>query len=340
MKRKLVLPLVLALAAGAAWLAYDHYLRPAPPDLSRMVLSGHIEATQTDLAFKVPGKVAAIQFQEGDQVEAGQLVALLEDQDLRHDVALSEARLAASQATLAKLLAGNRPQELKSAQAALAQAQADQADKARDLARQESLVGRGAAAQANLDKARLAHTVAVEAAKRAAEQLSLAREGFRREDIDAGRAEERQAQAALDLARTRLGYARLVSPVDGVVLMRDAEPGEVLAVGAPVLTLGDLAGVWLEGYIPETQLALVRLGQKAWVTTDTYPGKPYPARVSYISAKAEFTPKTVETQKERVTLVYRAKVLVENPNQELKPGMPGEAVIPLDAAPASDHGRP
>jgi HlyD family secretion protein len=340
LKRKLLIILLLAGLATAGALAYRQYHVDDSADPSALRLSGHIETTETDLGFKVPGKVGAMYFQEGDQVEPGQLVAELEDQDLRQDVAVAEARQAAARATLDKLLAGSRPQELKDAQAALAQAAADQQDKARDLERQETLTKRAASPQANLDKARLAHTMAREGAQRARERYSLVKEGFRAEDIAAGRADLAQAKAALDLARTRLGYARLAAPVSGVVLVRQAEPGEVLAVGSPVVTLGDLDGVWLEGYIPETQLALVRLGQKAYVTTDSYPGKRYPAKVAYIAAKAEFTPKTVETQKERVTLVYRAKVRAENPDKELKPGMPGEAIIPLEPRKAAAPAQP
>lgn len=340
MKRRLLILVVLAALAGGGWLLYSHFKGSDAQDANLLKLSGHMETTETDMAFKVAGKVAVIHFEEGDQVATGQLVAELEDQDLRQEVDLAEARLAAAQATLSKLLAGNRPQELKDAEAALSQAVADQADKARDLARQEALYKRGAAAQAPLDKARLANTVAVDAVSRARERLSLVKEGFRREDIAAGRADVAQAKASLDLARTKLGYAKIYAPTPGVVLVRQAEPGEVLAVGAPVVTLGDLEGIWLEGYIPETQLAQVRLGQKAYVTTDTYPGKHYPAWVAYISSKAEFTPKTVETQKERITLVYRTKVRAENPDQELKPGMPGEAVIPLAPAPDQAAGQP
>ncbi|CAO0823942.1 HlyD family secretion protein [Desulfarculales bacterium] len=340
MKRPLITVMVLLALLTAGVLAYRQYRGEGSGDPSALRLSGHIETTETNLACKVAGKVMAVHFEEGDQVEPGQLVAELEDQDLRHDVALNEARLAAAQATLDKLLAGNRPQELKDTQAALSQTQVDLEDKARDLKRQETLAQRGASPQTNLDKARLTHTVAQEALLRARERYSLVKEGFRSEDIAAGRADLGQAKAALELTRTRLGYARLLSPVSGVVLVRQAQPGEMLAVGSPVVTLGDLDGVWLEGYIPETQLAMVRLGQQAYVATDTYPGKRYPARVAYIASKAEFTPKTVETQKERVTMVYRTKIRAQNPDKELKPGMPGEAIIPLEPQKAAPPAQP
>ncbi|MBM4285930.1 MAG: HlyD family efflux transporter periplasmic adaptor subunit, partial [Deltaproteobacteria bacterium] len=165
--------------------------------------------------------------------------------------------------------------------------------------------------------------------RRAQETYDLRRRGYRREDIEAGRADVQAAMAQLELARTRLGYATITAPVAGVVLARPAEPGQVVQVGATVLTLGDLDNVWFEGWIPETDLARVRLGQKAAVTTDAFPERPYPAWVSYISAKAEFTPKMVETFKERVTLVYRTKIRLDNPEHRLRPGMPAQAVINL-----------
>ncbi|MFH1057548.1 MAG: HlyD family efflux transporter periplasmic adaptor subunit [Pseudomonadota bacterium] len=336
---KRIVPIILVLAlAGGGWWAWRHFgAAPAAP-VTELRLAGHVETTETDLAFKLAGKVKAVYFEEGQMVKAGQLVAELEDEDLAQEVSLRQAALAAAAASLAKLTTGYRPQELKEAEAALAAALADLTDKARDLKRQQELAARGASPQATLDKARLAQQVAAENAVRARQQLSLIREGFRSEDIAAARAQVDQAQAALDLARTRLGYAKLLAPVDGVVLVREGEPGEVLAVGAPVVTTGDLNGVWLEVYLPETCLAAVRLGMQAWVTTDTWPDKRYPGRIAYVSAKAEFTPKTVETPKERVTLVYRVKVRAENPDGELKPGMPGVATIPLENPPAG-HGQ-
>lgn len=337
-KRALRVVLILAVLAGGA-LAGWRWLGGGEPAVGQgLRLAGHVEATLTDLSFKVPGKVAAVLFEEGDQIAAGQVVARLEDQDLKQEVAVAEARVASAEANLAKLVTGSRPQDIKSAEAALASARADLADKQRDLERQRELFKRGSTARATLDKAQTAHDLAAEAVRRAAEGLSLAREGFRSEDVAAGRAELNLARASLELARTKLSYATLVSPTPGVVLVRDAEPGEVVAVGTPVVTMGDLDGVWLEAYLPEPELAKVRLGQTAQVTTDSYPDKRYPGRISFISSKAEFTPKTVETAKERVTLVFRTKIRVDNPGHELKPGMPGEALI-LPEKPAADASR-
>jgi HlyD family secretion protein len=296
-------------------------------------LSGHIEATETDLGFKIPGKIAAIYFQEGQEVKAGEVVAELESHDLREEVKAAQARLETARANLAKLEAGYRPQEVREAQAAVAQAQADYDEKAKDFHRMQNLFERKTVSASTRDKSEAAYLMAKEALRRAQENYDLLKSGYRREDIEAARAEVRQDEASLQLAQTRLGYATITSPVNAVVLARPVEPGHVAAVGATVLTLGDLDHAYFEGYIPETDLARVHYGQRAEVTTDTYPDKRYPAWVSYISSKAEFTPKSVETYKERVTLVYRTKIRVENQSHELKPGMPAEAYIFLNEPP-------
>jgi HlyD family secretion protein len=290
-------------------------------------LMGHIEATETNLGFKVPGKISAIRFEEGQVIKAGEIAAELEAEDLRQEVAAAAARVEAAQANLTKLEAGFRPQEVREAQAAVGQARADYEDKKKDYGRMQNLFQRRVVSGSTRDRAEAAYLMAKEALRRAEEQSDLRRSGYRKEDIDSGRADLSQAKANLELAKTRLGYAVIRSPVQGVVLSRPVEPGQVAAVGATVLVLGDLDNAYFEGWIPETDLARVRYNQKATVTTDTYPGKRYPGWVSYIASKAEFTPKTVETYKERVTLVYRTKIRVDNPNYELKPGMPAEAVI-------------
>ena len=158
-------------------------------------------------------------------------------------------------------------------------------------------------------------------------QYELIRIGPRQEQIEQAKARVEQAKAALRLAETRLDYATIVSPLTGVVLSKNIEPGEYVSSGTPVVTVGDLVDVWLRAYINETDLGRVTVGQKARVTTDTYPGKVYEGHVSFISSEAEFTPKSVQTQKERVKLVYRIKIDIKNPNMELKPGMPADAVI-------------
>jgi len=152
-------------------------------------------------------------------------------------------------------------------------------------------------------------------------------EGTRKEELEVDRANVHQADQNLHLSRIRLSYTVLRAPFNGVVLVRQAELGEVVSPGTPIVTLADLDHLWLRVYVPETDLGKVHWGQCVDVRTDTYPDKIYHGRVSLISSEAEFTPKSVQTEKERVTLVYRVKVDVENPNYELKPGMPADAYI-------------
>jgi HlyD family secretion protein len=323
-------PFIILILAGALVLGavgYRLLWGDRGADRNSLRLMGHIEATETNLGFKVPGKISAIRFEEGQEIKAGEIAAELEADDLRQEVAAAAARAEAAQANLTRLEAGFRPQEVGEAQAAVGQAKADYEDKKKDFWRMQNLFQRRVVSGSTRDRAEAAYLIAKEALRKAEQQYDLRRSGYRQEDIDLGRAERTQAKANLELAKTRLGYAVIRSPVQGVVLSRPAEPGQVAAVGATVLVLGDLDNVWFEGWIPETDLAKVRYGQKATVTTDTYPGKQYPGWVSYVASKAEFTPKTVETYKERVTLVYRTKIRVDNPNHELKPGMPAEAVI-------------
>jgi HlyD family secretion protein len=145
--------------------------------------------------------------------------------------------------------------------------------------------------------------------------------------VDLAEANIRNADESLKLAKIVLGYTTLVAPFDGVITVRQAELGEIMVPGTPVITLADLDHVWLRAYINETDIGKIRLDQSAVVTTDTYPGKRYQGRVSFISSAAEFTPKSVETHAERVTLVYRIKIDIENPTHELVAGMPADATL-------------
>jgi len=144
------------------------------------------------------------------------------------------------------------------------------------------------------------------------------------------RADAEKLKASLDLAQTRLDFTQLKSPLDGYVLVKSALPGEVVQIGSPVFTAVDLDNLWVTAYINETDLGKVKLGQKAYVQTDTYPGKKYKGEVSFISSQTEFTPKYIQTSEERVKYVYRIKVRVDNSSLDLKPGMPADAYIMIE----------
>lgn len=272
------------------------------------------------------------------------------------EIAQAHAAMERAKAHLSELLAGSRPQEIKAAEATLSRTRAELERLKADHERQKQLFQRGVISAREYEGVLSAYRMAEAQVKEAEERLKLVQEGPRKEQvaqakaafkeaqeryllvlqgprketIEAARARLEQARAALAAAETRLGYTLIISPLTGVVLSKNVEPGEYVAPGTPVVTVGDLENIWLRAYIDEPDLGRVRLGQKVLVTTDTYPGKRYEGRITFISSQAEFTPKNVQTERERVKLVYRVKIRVENPNLELKPGMPGDAEILLE----------
>ena len=290
-------------------------------------VSGNIEATDAQLGFKIPGRVAERLVSEGQRVTTGQLIARLDDIEQRQQIELRRAELATAQATLADLEAGSRPQELASARASLRSAEADRDRANLEQTRSRELRQRGVITARELEAAEAACTVAEAKAAAAAEALKLAEEGPRKDAVAAARARVESARASLALAETQLENTRLVAPLSGVVLSHNIEPGEFVSAGTPVITVADLAHVWVRAYVPQPELGRLRHGQPAEVRTDSFPDKIYRGTVGFISSEAEFTPKSVQTEKERVKLVFRIKIDLENPADELKPGMPADAVL-------------
>lgn len=326
--KRLLAVLILAAVALGGWY-YFRNQKPNPSVLNELRLSGNIEAHQSIVSFKVSGRVIDLPVEEGQEVKQGQLLARLDDEDYRREVQAAEANLHVLEAQLRKFEAGSRPQEIRAAEKAVEEARADLENKRLEYERMEGLWKEGVMSRQVRDAAEAAYKVAQARLAQLTEQYRLAEEGFRREDIEMARAQVRQAGENLGLARTRLSYTVLRAPVSGVIVVRNTELGEVMAPGTPVVNLAQLEQVWLRAYIPETELGRLRWGQEVTVTTDTYPGKKYVGKISFISPQAEFTPKSVQTFKERVTLVYRIKVDISNPHHELKPGMPADAVIAL-----------
>jgi len=290
-------------------------------------LSGSIETTTAELSFKVPGRLAKRLVDEGMQVKVGQTVALLEDDELKQEKSARSADEKATRAALADLEAGSRREEIAQGEAALVRMKADADKLARDAERAENLFKREVIPRQELDAVRAGREATAAAVREAEQRLKLLKAGPRPDAVRQARARVDASSAGLALAETRLSQATLTSPMAGLVLAKHAEPGEMLAAGAPVVTVAHMDEVWVRGYIPETELGRVKVGQTARVTTDTWPGRNFEGRVSFISPEAEFTPKNVQTEKERVKLVYRIKITLANPKGELKPGMPADAVI-------------
>ncbi len=294
------------------------------------------------------------------QLRQAQTSAELQRASLAADIETRQADLASMEARLAELRNGARPQEKLDAKAAV-DAAASELDRAKkDWDRAQTLYKNDDISTAQFDQYRNRYESAEAMWKQAQERESLTLAGPRVEQVNAQRSQVDRARGSLkmaeanslelkrreqeittrraEIARSQANLALIdsqlsdtiaASPVDGVVLVKSADVGEVLAPGTTILTVGNIDHPWLRGYINETDLGKVKIGSKVRVTTDTYPGKVYNGRVAFISSQAEFTPKQIQTQQERVKLVYRVKIEVENPGRELKSNMPADAEILL-----------
>jgi len=387
--KKILIPIVLLAAAGAAVYALRGGGK-APED--RLVVSGNIELTEVDIAFKTAGRLIERTVNEGDSVQKGQIIARL-DRDqlvaqreresasvLSNETQLAQAQtavelqratlaadietrcgdLAAAEARLAELKNGSRPQEKADAHAAVEAAAAELDRSKKDWDRAQTLYKNDDISTAQRDQYRRNWENAEAMSKSAKEREDLVLAGPRQEQIQAQQAQVERSRGALKMAeasaielrrreqelatrraeivRTRANVTLIdsqlsdtiaASPCDGVVLVKSADVGEVLAPGTSVVTVGDIDHPWVRAYVNETDLGKVKIGAKVKVTTDSFKDKAFNGRISFISSQAEFTPKQIQTQQERVKLVYRIKIDVENPGRELKLNMPVDAEIPL-----------
>jgi HlyD family secretion protein len=327
--KRIILIVLVAVAATAGALAYK-FLRGGTKDEGSVIrLSGNIEVTDAEISFKIPGRVEKRLVSEGDVVQSGQTVAVLDSSELAEEVALRRAEVATAGAELAELEAGSRPEEIAAAEANLAMVKAEEDRLRTDRQRLKGLYDKELISAQAYDAAVTAHEVAAARVRDAQERLTLVRKGPRQERIAQARARLQRSRQALAISETRLGYVTVASPVAGVVLSENIEPGEYVSPGTPIVTVGELQKLWLRAYLDETDLGRVKLGQRACVSTDSFSAKQYEGRIGFIASQAEFTPKMVQTQKERVKLVYRIKVDIANPQMELKPGMPADAIISL-----------
>jgi len=329
---KRIVPMVLLIVVlgaggyfGWTWL----HQKNAPAE---MKLSGNIEAHESLVGFKVSGRIVSLPIEEGQGVSAGQVLARLDDEDYRQALAIDHAAEHVRDAQLQLALAGSRKQDVDAAYQAVLDARADLEQKQKDLERYNDLYKKDEITGQIRDHAEISVQRARAALERQQQIYNELLEGTRKEQIAVDRSALRQAQDAAGMSRLRLSYTVLTAPIAGVVLVRQAELGEVVSLGTPVVTLADLDHIWARVYLPETDLGRLALGQEVSVATDTYPGKRYRGRVAFISSEAEFTPKSVQTEKERVTLVYRVKVEIDNPAHELKPGMPVDVFVPVKQA--------
>jgi len=331
---------VLAVAAVAGYVergALQNWIM-GPSVAPTILVSGNIEAHQAVLGFKtVQSSIVELPFDEGQWVDKGTLIARLDDSDYRQQVAVNEAALEVQNRQLAaaqkNLAAAQRTVEFDAADLEFRDAEYKRAD---------FLLRKGAGTVEQRDQ-----TYAAFRQSTAAHQRDQALEDAAEHQVELAQASIRSAKETLKLSQIVLGYTVLRAPFSGVIQVRQAELGEIMVPGTPVVTLSDLDHVWLRAYINEPDIGKIRYNQPATITTDTYSGKTYKGRVSFISSNAEFTPKSVETHAERVTLVYRIRIDIYNPTHELVPGMPADAKLealspgpPPSGPPSPDRSAP
>jgi HlyD family secretion protein len=259
---------------------------------------------------------------EGDVLKAGEVVARLDDEPYRRELEEARGQVASLRARLEMLQAGNRPQEIAQARAMVREREVTAQNAERVYRRQEELLATKAVAVQERDDAEAKFREAEARLKSAREQLNLLEAGFRVEEIEQAKADLARAEASRASAELRLEDAVLKAPSDGILLTRAQEPGAIVQPSTTVLTLSLSRPVWVRAYVHGPELGLIHYGMKVQVYTDSNPDKPYTGQIGFISGRAEFTPKSVETTELRTSLVYRLRIVIENPDEGLRQGMP------------------
>jgi len=326
---------LMAVAVLAVW-----RVRRAPAAPTRLVLYGNVDLRQVDLPFNGTERITEVLVQEGDRVHAGQVVARLDTRRLAPQVAQTEAQAASQRQVVARLRHGNRPEEVAQALAAVASAQADAANARQRYDRLASLAESHIVSQQDVDNAKAALDVADAKLMSGEKALALEVAGPRAEDIAQAEDQLRGYEAQLALLRQELADAVLTAPSDGVVRARLLEPGEMASPTKPVISLAITNPKWIRAYVPEPDLGRVRSGMDASVAVDAFPHRVFSGWVGFISSVAEFTPKEVQTEALRPSLVYEVRVFVRDSADALRLGMPATVALSLPRADDQHDTRP
>jgi HlyD family secretion protein len=330
-KHSLLVPVIIFSVACA---------EEAPTD--RVRVSGHVEATEVRLAPDVGGRVLTLSVKEGDRIEPGQTVLTLDTRDIQLAIDRAKAERAAAEAQLRLVRAAARPEDVRQAESQIATAKADQsaaeselASAEQDLERFETLLKTNSGSQKQRDDAATRRNVARDRVSAARSRVQTAEETLARIQAGARPEEVAAAQARVDVVNAQiaalektLADATLVSPIGGIVTEKLVEVGEIIAPRAPALVVVDLDRAWADVFVPEPIVPTLRIGQPATVHTDAG-GAGLAGTLTYVSPKAEFTPRNVQTAEERSKLVYRIRISVDNKEGILKQGMPVEAELLL-----------
>lgn len=327
MKKSLIALVLLALAVAIAWQFRGKFRQPE----DSLKLYGNVDIRGVDLGFRVAGRVREVLKDEGDAVKSGEVLARIDRQPYEHELARAEAELAAAEADQRMKKAGFRSEEIEQAQALLAESRLVADDAQRAHQRQAGLVAGGGTSRQNLENAQAALDEAKQRVKAAEAKSRMLESGFRAEEIAAADAKVAQAKAACASAALRLEDTTLKASSDGIILTRALEPGAIVQAGATVLTLSLEQPVWVRAYVHERELGRVPPGTRVLLTTDGRPDRPFHGTVGFVSPRAEFTPKSVETPELRTSLVYRLRVVVADSDGSLRQGMP--VTVSLDPTP-------
>jgi membrane fusion protein PltH len=334
MKRSLVLILIAAIviAAGYAW-----WLTRKENGSRELVLYGNLDLRQVQLSFNNSERIAEVLVQEGDRVRRGQVLARLDTRRLQPQVAQAKAQADAQRQVVLRLHHGSRPEEIAQARANVESARANVVKAKSNYERLKSAAeisaGR-AVRQQDVDDAKAAMDVAAAALAVNEKSLDLAVIGPRKEDIAQNEAELRADEAQLALLRQLLVDAQLVAPMDGVIRTRILEPGDMASPQRPVFTLAITDPKWVRAYVSESDLGKVHPGMAASAMVDSFPNRRFDGWVGFVSPVAEFTPKTVQTEELRTSLVYEVRVFVKDPSDELRLGMPATVYLNLEQTPS------
>ena len=319
------LTMVSAVVGFAGW-QWEQTAREAPAELS---LQGNIDVRQVNLSFKVGGRITELLVDEGDKVEAGQALATLDQRYFQDDLQRTKAQRDQAAANHKRLENGSRPEEIEQAQALETERQATLLKVEDDLRRAEILQPKGAMSAEEFNLRKSAALEAKARLRSAAATRRLFEAGSRVEDIAAARALLDAAETQVVAAERALDDSRLLAPSDAVVLTRTREKGAVVSPGETVFSLTLASPVWVRTYVGEPDLGLIQPGMKVAVTTDAIAGREYSGQVGFVSPTAEFTPKTVETRELRTALVYRLRIVVDDPDGNLRQGMPVTVFVKL-----------
>ena len=318
MKKRLLVAAIAIITAGTA--AFWYYRAHQPKDLN-LVLYANVDIREVDLAFRQPGRVQTMLFDEGDTVKQGDKMATLDDAPYRDALTSAQANVKEAEATLQKLRSGNRNQEIRRAKAAITQAEASFNRAEADFKRQSELFTDGVASKKNLEAATSARDEAAAVLQGAKESWSLLQEGSRTEDILMAEAALAAKQATASQVAIALADTILLAPKDGVIQARVREPGSMVGNRDTVYTLSLPTPVYVRAYVGQPDLPKVAPGTPVIIEVDGV-DSPYKGQIGYVSPRAEFTPKSVETTELRTDLVYRLRIVVTNPDKQLRQGMP------------------